>query len=361
MKSRYVIIVAVMLTFAPPMSFAGGSTQQAAAQRQAAEAKLQATQENRQQLEQQLQEARAKLQELAQRVAQLSLQLSGPDWNGGGNFRIYKRLRSIDMHRAILGITIASMEKQKMPDDGVKVVAVTPGGPADTAGLRAGDVITAINDKSFAATKHRSPNDMLLAFMDTVKPGDALKVTYRRDGKAATANLTAGKLDRDSFDFAFDMPPMPPVPPAPPAAPEPPMPPAAPEPPMPPHLAWFIDTDQPWGDMQLVPLTPTLGQYFGTDKGLLVVHVAKHDALKLQDGDVILNIGGRDPGSPPHAMRILRSYNAGETVTLEIMRKGKPVKLDVKLPDAAQQGGGGISELYRDFQFGPAFLHFGFE
>jgi S1-C subfamily serine protease len=151
---------------------------------------------------------------------------------------------------------------------------------------------------------------------------------------------------------------MPPIPPSPPAAPSPL---AAPIPPTPPHLAWFIDTDQPWGDMQLVPLTSTLGQYFGTDKGLLVVHVTKRDALKLQDGDVILNIGGRDPGSPPHAMRILHSYNPGETVKLEIMRKGKPVKLDVKMPDASQPEGGGISEIYRDFQFGPAFLHLGFE
>ena len=45
--------------------------------------------------------------------------------------------------------------------------------------------------------------------------------------------------------------------------------------------------------------------------------------LPLRSGDVILVIGGRRPTSPSHAMRILRSYEGGETVTIEILRKKK--------------------------------------
>jgi hypothetical protein len=61
-------------------------------------------------------------------------------------------------------------------------------------------------------------------------------------------------------------------------------------------------------------------------------------------------------------MRILRSYGPGETVKFEIMRKGKPVKLTVKVSaEKHMDPGGDVSELYRQFHFGPGFLHFGIE
>ena len=76
------------------------------------------------------------------------------------------------------------------------------------------------------------------------------------------------------------------------------------------------------------------------------LHAPADSALKLQDGDVILKIGTRDPGSPPHAMRILGSYEPGETVPLTILRKGKQLKLNVKLPHDAEMNGG-PTEIYR--------------
>jgi S1-C subfamily serine protease len=88
------------------------------------------------------------------------------------------------------------------------------------------------------------------------------------------------------------------------------------------------------GDMQLVALSQGLGQYFGTDKGLLVVRAPQDSKWQLKDGDVIVAIGGRDPGTPPHAMRILGSYGAGESVKLDIMRKGRPLSLSISLPKA---------------------------
>ncbi|MFI4921786.1 MAG: PDZ domain-containing protein, partial [Gammaproteobacteria bacterium] len=87
-----------------------------------------------------------------------------------------------------------------------------------------------------------------------------------------------------------------------------------------------------WGEMQLTPMNAGLASYFGTDKGLLVLRAAKDSRLQLQDGDVILDIDGRSPDSPSQAMRILGSYGPGETVKLDIMRKGKPVTLNVALP-----------------------------
>ena len=47
--------------------------------------------------------------------------------------------------------------------------------------------------------------------------------------------------------------------------------------------------------LELVPVTPKLGQYFGTDKGLLVVRAPPAPGAGLEEGDVILTIGGRTP------------------------------------------------------------------
>lgn len=98
-------------------------------------------------------------------------------------------------------------------------------------------------------------------------------------------------------------------------------------------------TGSRWGEMQLAPVSEALGKYFGTDKGLLVLRAPKEPSLQLQDGDVITAIGGRDPGSPSHAMRILGSYGPGESVKLDIMRKGKPLTLNVALPKSPDDSG----------------------
>ena len=88
-----------------------------------------------------------------------------------------------------------------------------------------------------------------------------------------------------------------------------------------------------WGDMELVELNEGLGRYFGTDSGLLVVSAPKSDAFKLQDGDVIQSIDGREPTSVGHALRILASYQAGEELELRIMRDKRRQTLSIEMPN----------------------------
>jgi S1-C subfamily serine protease len=88
----------------------------------------------------------------------------------------------------------------------------------------------------------------------------------------------------------------------------------------------------PWADMELVALTEALGRYFNTSEGLLVVRAPSADAIDLQDGDVILSIGARTPNSPEHAMRILGSFEAGETIAFEIMREGSRYTSEYTVP-----------------------------
>ncbi|WP_330239538.1 S1C family serine protease [Streptomyces sp. NBC_00525] len=70
--------------------------------------------------------------------------------------------------------------------------AVTKNGPAAKAGLRAGDVITKFNDTVIDS------GPTLIGEIWTHKPGDRVTLTYERDGKTATAEVTLGERKGDS-------------------------------------------------------------------------------------------------------------------------------------------------------------------
>ena len=68
---------------------------------------------------------------------------------------------------------------------GVTIVRLQASGPAARAGLKADDVITAID-----GTKTDSVATLRSVLADH-EPGDVLKITYTRDGKSATLDVTA--------------------------------------------------------------------------------------------------------------------------------------------------------------------------
>src|SRR6185437_10167040 len=107
--------------------------------------------------------------------------------------------------------------------------------------------------------------------------------------------------------------------------------------PMPPdgefQLPQVMMFHKPLAQMELVTLTPQLGRYFGSDKGVLVVRAPKDSGFKLQDGDVILAIDGREPTSGSHATRILGSYQPGEKITLRVLRRHKTEDIVATLPE----------------------------
>lgn len=84
--------------------------------------------------------------------------------------------------------------------------------------------------------------------------------------------------------------------------------------------------------MQLITLTPRLGSYFGTEHGVLVLRAPAAGALKLEDGDVILTIGGRAPASSSQAIRILTSYDPGEKISLVVLRAHHRLNITATLP-----------------------------
>jgi hypothetical protein len=249
-------------------------------------------------------DAQRRLDDAAREVADLSMQLSGD-----GMTRMYTLGRS---QRALLGINLGG---ERRSEDGVEVASVSPGGPAADAGLKGGDLLLELNGKSLKRDGETWPREKLLALMRDVEPGAKVNVSYRRENKVAKATLTAQSATdwMRSFRFEHGL--------------------ADGGPEKVTRQFAFMHTDGMFGSAELAPLTPKLGEYFGTEKGLLVVRAPSDSRLQLEDGDVILDIDGRVPANPSHALRILGSYQSGEKLKLNVMRAKKRVAFEVTIPE----------------------------
>jgi hypothetical protein len=265
--------------------------------------------ENRQKLE----AAQKRLDEAAREVANLSMSMSG---EAMGHAMAFSGMET----RAVLGLTVPAGRRDTR-DDGAEVLSVSPGGGAADAGLRTGDVLMEINGKPLKRSGDQGPGDKVRAAMREIDPDEKVTVKYLRDGKTATATVVAKAPSNRMFNFHM----APPMAAGRMAGPWP-------------HFA-FMRADGLFGQAELVSLTPKLGQYFGTEKGLLVVRAPSDTRLKLEEGDVILDIDGRVPSSPSHALQILTSYEGGEKLKLNVLRMKKRIAFDVTIPDDVPERG----------------------
>lgn len=261
-------------------------------------------------VEVEMREAESRLAEAARRVAALSTErLRGGRWaTSFGN-------------RPVLGVNIDSGGSSDEPVAGVQITSVSPGGAAAEAGLRGGDTMTAINGEPLSADSGKAANARLVEFMKGVEEGDELDVEYLRNGRSATVTVAPRSAAR-VFTFRSGPPAMgvPDVMPAPTA-------------PMALGVAGW-SSGNGFGSLEMVSLTEELGRYFGAEEGMLVVRAPKdRDTYKLRDGDVILDIDGREPRSVSHAARILYSYQAGEVVEIRILRDQRRQTVEVEIPD----------------------------
>ena len=91
-------------------------------------------------------------------------------------------------HRAAIGAQIANLTRADGTAAGPGIVSVTPGGPADRAGLRAGDMIQAVGQT-------RTPDaTALTGALAARDPGQAVPVTVDRGGQTVTVQVTLGEL-----------------------------------------------------------------------------------------------------------------------------------------------------------------------
>ena len=238
--------------------------------------------------------------------------------------RAYSFSYSESDNHARIGVVVNIAADAQNDRLGARLEAVTPGGPADKAGLKAGDVITKFNGTALGGAKaddedESGPGHRLIELAHALDPGDTVRVEYRRGNETKTATLVAER----SVDVRVRVPPMAFN--------------------FEPEMRWRFNSmllggmHGAWGGLELVALEPELGEYFGVREGLLVLKATGDTTLPLKAGDVILSFDGRKPTSPSHAMRILGSYEAGEQVILEVQRKQKRQNVTWTVPEREEQ------------------------
>lgn len=242
-----------------------------------------------------------------------------------------ERLKAVTERRARLGVTV-DLRPSDNDSVGATLQSVTPGGPAAKAGLRSGDVITRLDGKSLTARDSKDnmkvdedqslPGLRLVELAAQLKPEQTVSIEYYRGTAKRTASLVTGDeivtmniFPEGSGEFRFKSPegfglersPFPGamirserLPGG--------------------GIGYAFAFGGPLGDLELAPLNPDLGTYFGTTEGVLVINVPKESTLGLKGGDVILGVDGRKATGPGSLLRILRSYEPGDSFKFEIMR-----------------------------------------
>ncbi len=220
--------------------------------------------------------------------------------------------------RARLGVTV---DLQSSDSTGALIEAVTPGGPAAKAGIKSGDIITRIDGKSLAG---EDAGGRLVEISSQLKPDQAVNLEYLRDKARHTTTLTTGDepimvfegpsgqmrfrapdVDVERFPGGFSLG-------------------AGPG-------NFMFEMGHGLMDLQLAPLNPELGAYFGTSEGVLVIDVPKESTLGVKPGDVVQAIDGRKVTAVANFFRILRSYDPGDSFKLDIMRNKSRMTVTGKL------------------------------
>jgi hypothetical protein len=286
---------------------------------------------------------REQMRELSRKMAEVSAKLGdvGP--------RAYAYRYLGDPDRGMIGVVFS--DDDSSGTKGLRVNAVTPGGPADKAGIRHGDVIIAVNGKAVAnGSKVEWPQN----FQD-LKIGQSIALSVMRDGKKNEIAVKAERREPYNFGEAFtgmdadDMHELSEL---------------GKHGVLPPdfdkrinatveramshaHVAERVaerageqvrrafdrvNFSTPWWGLNLVSLNPELGGYFGTDKGVLVISAG--DSLKgIKPGDVLLDVAGQKVERPEDALRLLREQPAGSEVKVQVLRQRKPLTLSMQRPE----------------------------
>ncbi len=175
--------------------------------------------------------------------------------------------------RGFLGVSIQSVDDSLAEGLGMKkpqgalIDNTTAGTPAAAAGLKAGDVITALNGEPV-----KDASD-LTRRVGALKPGEKVELGYIRDGSEMTASVTLGELKPEKTAMA--------------------------------------DSAQPETPALLgVQLAPASEAKGAGDKGVAIVKVDPNGAAATQgisEGDVILQVSGKAVSTPDQVKSAIAS------------------------------------------------------
>ena len=351
------------------------SEQQGEVARENAEARA-AQQAEMAKMHEELNHARRQLQETQREIARVNREVS----RARSQERHATRFTYTTTDRPVIGVILGDAD-----DVGIKVLGVSPDGPSERAGIKQGDVIVAVGGQVLAAIEESdNARDGLRIAMSDIKADEPLTITVEREDKTMDLTVVPEIREPRTWHTVARFP----------SAPHVVVPPGAPEDPA--RVVTIerivvpeIDTDEiskqiakirvevderralldtgvlapvdgqyefEFHDMsemgnfalhdanvwfglpmaqglQLAEIDTGLGEYFKTDRGVLVLKARTDNELQLESGDVILQVGDTEVNSPAEFMRALRGFESGDEVEIDIKRKRKNKTLKAIMPE----------------------------
>jgi serine protease Do len=240
---------------------------------------------------------------------------------------VEKLMKGQSIERGYLGIRIQPLDEDLGASLGLAdkrgefVQAVEPGGAADKAGLKAGDVILQVDGKEV------TPDQTLSFIVANIAPGKAIPIALIREGKRLTVTTTVGRRPSEEELAKAQM-----------------FDPDAQE------GQDGMDKSQGQGNgvieqslgLQVIPLTPGIASQLGAPdntRGLVVAAVdpsSDAGAKGLQRGDILLSANYRAVTKAPELEVIVKEAQKAEraAVLLQIQRRGRPATyIPVRLRD----------------------------
>ncbi len=215
-----------------------------------------------------------------------------------------------------------TVKKYKLKnDEGAFISSVVDDSPADSAGIREGDVIVEFGGKQVY------DSDDLVKVVGRTPPGTKVSARLIRDGQQKNVDVTVGKLKERNSTFGGYLRTMPPEP-------------------FRGNMRMMLggrDIGRILG-MRLETLNEQLGEYFGApgNEGVLVEEVEKGstgDKAGFKAGDVITRVGKRSVDGVEGISKELRKHEEGDKLEVEVLRKGAKKVLAVEVgEDQSSEG-----------------------
>ncbi len=316
-----------------------------------------------------LSRAHRELREASREVARAHRELSR-------DHQIHRAIRIDNLgDRAVIGVVLG-----KETTEGVELIGVSPDGPAERAGLKAGDVLVSLRGEDLSGSKG-SGRKAIYRVMDEVQAGEELAVVVSREGEPWEYTVTAQQREPSAWQSMIRIPEVEGVE----GMTDEPrvivkrieIPEIDEE-----ALAAHVDelTEQlekkkflyvsPHGEnfefnedfeieaeefsdfasqamreaniwfglphsqgLELATINEGLGEYFKADYGVLVIKAREDNAYQLESGDVVQAINSTPVTSPADMMRALREIDPGSEIELEIKRDRRNKTLTAVMPE----------------------------
>jgi len=217
---------------------------------------------------------------------------------GYGNSNNLTQAYSTSSNKAFLGV---GTEKAA---EGVTVLNVSGGSPAEKAGLKEGDIITKIND-----TKIGSPEE-LTKTIGKFNPDEKITVTYKRDGKQQVATVVVTKRKITTFKLNGQLNGQ--------------------------NLQPFsMDYNDLYNFSWGKPKLGLKAQETEDGKGLKVLDVddeSAADKAGIKEGDTITSFDGTEVNNIEKLRELAEPALAKKHFNISLIRDGKAMEIDVKIP-----------------------------